>query len=508
MVPPLTQLAFGGYRGPWFLTVIGEERPRPSDESSGMRASVLKGASVLATGHVAGQLCSLVRNIIIARAIGPENFGLAATFVVTVSLLEMMSDLSLDKMLLQAKDGNDEHLQSCAQFLQAIRGIFMAVLLFAVARPIANVFDVPHAVWAYRTLAILPLIRGFAHLDVKRLQRELRFAPFAIVDFVPQLVGLGTAIVLIMWIQDYSVALWIILAQAVVMVGLSHLLAERTYSWTISRAVAGRFFHFGWPLVMNGLLLWVAMQSDRLVVGSLLSTEALGVYAAAANLLIMPTSLILKIGGQVGLPLLAQMQDNAVEFSHRFGVSTQYVLAVVVVCFATLMVLLPILIPFLYGDAFGSSETFLVLLVASFMIRAARAIPVLAALSLGETKTVAVGNLARVSGLPVIILGATAGGSLAWVAGCLLFVEGAAFAATWWRLSLVIKNRGIQMPSTSVLVAFCLVLSMLMLGTMAYPMSTWISALATAGVVALLFGCLALGMLPHVRSGLIELVGK
>ena len=94
-----------------------------------MRASVLKGTSVVAGGHLTGQLCALVRNIVIARAIGPENFGLAATLVITVSLLEMMSDLSLDKMLVQAKDGDKERLQACAQFLQLIRGVFLSFLL-------------------------------------------------------------------------------------------------------------------------------------------------------------------------------------------------------------------------------------------------------------------------------------------------------------------------------------------------------------------------------------------
>ena len=140
---------------------------------------VFAGAAVLATGKVAGQGCVLIRNIIIARLIGPENFGIAATFAITVTLLEMASDVASDKLLIQAENGDDPRLQKTAQFLLAARGLFLAVVLCALVWPVSKLFEVSQARWAFWWLAVVPIIRGLVHLDVKRMHRDMRFGPFA-----------------------------------------------------------------------------------------------------------------------------------------------------------------------------------------------------------------------------------------------------------------------------------------------------------------------------------------
>ena len=84
-------------------------------------------------GQVVGRSFSFIRNIIIARLISPNDFGIAATFVITVSLLEMISDLAAHRLLVQAKDGNEERFQETAHLLMVVRGAVNAVLLFLLA---------------------------------------------------------------------------------------------------------------------------------------------------------------------------------------------------------------------------------------------------------------------------------------------------------------------------------------------------------------------------------------
>ncbi len=72
-----------------------------------IRSSILHGAFKLGTGQVVVQLCSFVRSVILARLISPENFGIAATFAMTFSLVEMVSNLSAQLLLVQAPDGGD-----------------------------------------------------------------------------------------------------------------------------------------------------------------------------------------------------------------------------------------------------------------------------------------------------------------------------------------------------------------------------------------------------------------
>src|SRR5688572_18387740 len=118
--------------------------------------------------HAVVQFSALLRNVIIARLITPADFGIAATFVMTVALLEMMSNLDADKLLIQAEYGNEPRFQHATQLMQSFRGVVSALILFAVAQPLSSLFGVPQAIGAFRGIALIPLIKGLTHADPNR----------------------------------------------------------------------------------------------------------------------------------------------------------------------------------------------------------------------------------------------------------------------------------------------------------------------------------------------------
>ena len=174
----------------------------------------LKSGALLTGGSVVSSVCSFARNIVIARLLSVEDVGIAAIFVITVSLLERMSYIALDRFLVQAADGDDPRVQAVAQAFQAARGVLSAVLLIVLAGPIASLFGVPEVAWAFQVFAIYPLARGFVHLDLARLQREMRFKVVVWSDTLPQLVTLAIAAPLALWLDDYRVVLSIYGVQA------------------------------------------------------------------------------------------------------------------------------------------------------------------------------------------------------------------------------------------------------------------------------------------------------
>src|SRR5579872_157767 len=93
--------------------------------------SFLKSGTQLSINQAIVQACSFVRNVIVARLISPADFGIAATFVMTFSLLDMISNLSADTLLVQAKDGDEPLFQGTAHSIHLIRGLINAILLFA-----------------------------------------------------------------------------------------------------------------------------------------------------------------------------------------------------------------------------------------------------------------------------------------------------------------------------------------------------------------------------------------
>jgi O-antigen/teichoic acid export membrane protein len=196
----------------------------------------------------------------------------------------MISDLGTDKLIIQAQDGDDPRLQATAQLWHFTREAFGAVLIIALAWPLAAVFGVPHARWAFYWLALVPLLRGLLHLDIKRLQRHMRFGPQVLSELGSQVLATILAWPLAYWLRDYSAMLWIVIAQTGVFALCTHMCAARPYRWCGDRAMVARLFVFGWPLLINSLLMFGVFQGDRAIVGALYSMRDLGLYAAAMAL--------------------------------------------------------------------------------------------------------------------------------------------------------------------------------------------------------------------------------
>jgi O-antigen/teichoic acid export membrane protein len=395
---------------------------------------VLSGAASLGAGQALGQALSFVRNIIVARLLSPADFGIAAMFAITVSLLEMISDLAADKLIIQAKDGDDPRLQSTAQLWQFIRGLASGLIIALLAWPVATLFNVPQATWAFYWLAFVPVLRGVVHLDIRRLQREMRFWPAVASETAAQVAATAAAFPLAWWLRDYAAMLWIVILQAGVLALVSHLVAQRGYRWAWDRKHAARLLEFGWPLLINGALMFAIFHGDRLIVGSMYSMEELGYFSVAVALTSAPTALLASLSVSILLPLLAQVQDDRQRLTQRYVLSVQLFAVASGLVAAVFVLLGPLLILLLFGGKYAGAADVLGALAIMQAVRLFRIPPTVAAMARGDTRNSMIANIARLGGLPLALLAAAVHAPVPWVAVAGVIGEALGFAAAIIRL--------------------------------------------------------------------------
>jgi O-antigen/teichoic acid export membrane protein len=385
---------------------------------------ILKGGATLGAGQAISQACSFVRNIIIARLISPTNFGIAATFAVTISVFDLMSNLNMDKLLIQAEDGDEAAFEKTAHLLQTVKGVMNAAFIFVLGRYIAGLFGEPQARWAFELLALVPLLRGFNHLDTYRFQREMRFRPAVTMDVSSQVLVTVAALPLAFWLRDYRAMLWVLILQAATAAVVSHLVADRPYGWTWEKSYVRRIVSFGWPLLINGLLLFIILDGDRFIIGSAhklfshstLTLADLGVYSVAFALTMGPVMLVTNVTGTVFFPLLSRSQGIREQFERRYSACAQF-LAVVAAGIAIPFVLLGgWLVVLIYGAKYAAAEGFIAWLGAMWSLRLLRAAPTTAALSLGDSKNSMYSNIARTVALAGVLTAVAVGAGLVWIA--------------------------------------------------------------------------------------------
>lgn len=152
-----------------------------------IRRAALKGTALVGAGRMLDRGLQFGRNIIVARLLSPEDFGIAALFAMTISLLEMISNLAVGTLLIQSPRGDEPEFQQTSQLMMVVRGFLLGAVIFLFAGPVARLFDVPQSAWAFRLLAVVPMIRGLAHTDIIRMQRQMNFKPSIVMDVSSQL---------------------------------------------------------------------------------------------------------------------------------------------------------------------------------------------------------------------------------------------------------------------------------------------------------------------------------
>lgn len=395
---------------------------------------MFSGFLLIIGGQTASHALSFVRNLILARVLTRADFGLAATFALAVTMLELTSRIALGRQVVQAKEGGSDHFLKTAHSFQFLVGTISAASLLLLCVPIAQLFNVPDKTWAFALLGLIPLGRGLWNLDLQRRQRSLEFLPTVWVELVPQVLITTLAWPLAVWIGDFKVVLILLLGKELLTTIMTHGLAVRPYRWGWDKLLWRGMWNFGWPLIINGLLLFGAQQGDQILVGGGYSLEMLALYSAAALLVAGPFLIVAHGASSIMLPILSRLQESPSLFNREYQTCVQ------LCALGAMLTMLPMvlageqILSFCYGPKYFGGGAILGWLAAGCAFRFLRIAPATAAMALADTQNQMLSNLLRTSSFA---LGAGAlylGLSVEYIAVCALIGELVALFDSTWRL--------------------------------------------------------------------------
>lgn len=409
------------------------------------RTRLFKSGIALSFGQLAGKGFGFVSNVIVARILSPEDFGVAATFAATISFIEMLSDLSIGTMVIQSEHGDDPTFVGSVHSLLAIRGVLLSFVLFFLAWPISNLFELHEARWAFQCLAIYPLLKCLFHQDINRLQRNLRFGSSVWCEIGSQAIALLLAFPLASICHNYSALLWLILIQAGANTIITHLVAENLFIFRWNPHFIRSMLRFGWPLLISGIALFIIFQGDAALIGAAprifrsahYQKSDLGMYAVAFNLAQVPALMLTKVIASILLPSLVHAQHSKETFlrRYRFSIEALVLLGGLITIVYTLVGSQAITI--LYGERYTAGGAVVGWLGAMQSVRLIRRAPTTAALAKADTMNSMTCNLVRLVGFAAAIVAASVGASVVCIAASGLGGEVAALLTSIWRIQRV-----------------------------------------------------------------------
>lgn len=359
-------------------------------------------AAVLGLGRAAIACLRLARTIGLARLLGVEDYGIASLFVVALALADMVGDLAFERLIVQDRDGDSPRFNAAIQSLTLVRGLAMAGLMLVLAEPFAAALGHPEIAWALQLFALVPLLRGLAHLDAMREQRRMRFGVSVTAELSGIVLALALAWPLVAVLGDWRVMPCLLAIEIGVRVVLSHALAERRYRLGWQGGVLARALSFGWPLLLSGMIGVTILQGDRVIVGAYFGAFELGLFSAALTLAMTPCLLAANIAHGLTLPLLSRAQERG-RLAAPAALTLEGLQAVAALALLGFVVLGPGLVQLLFGEAYAGAATLVALLGAAFALRLARAGPTTAAMALANTRDLLYANLLRLTALPLAV---------------------------------------------------------------------------------------------------------
>lgn len=282
-----------------------------SEPEPSLRTSVEKGFKWSAAERILNQGLTFVIQILLARILGPEEFGPLAIAIIFLHLTDIFVDSGLGHALVQAKKIEKVDIATVFYANLGISLVCYAILWFC-APLIADFYDKPIVSPVSRWVFLNLVLTAFGRCQMSLLTREMKFKKLFYVS-TPAIIISGV-ISVVMALNGFGV--WSLVVQIVIKASLSSVLLwvftdpQHIPGFQFSFESLKRLGSFGFYLLGAHMLHKGSQHFYGLVVGKAFSVEQLALYNRANGFQRTPTGVLSQVFGRVLFPAFSRIQDD------------------------------------------------------------------------------------------------------------------------------------------------------------------------------------------------------
>lgn len=250
-----------------------------------------------------------ILQIILARLLSPEHYGVLAIMIVFTTLANVFIQTGFNTALIQNKDVTEEDYSSVLWVSLGIAGVLYAIIFFA-APLIATFYDMPDLVAPFRVLALMLFPGALNSVQLAKVSREMDFKKVFYSNVGAILVSgiIGIIIALL------DGGLWALVAQTMLNIFVAAIVMTFTSKLKIRFIIDFQrikvLFSYGWKLLVSGLIDALYQDLQALVVGKKYDSATLGFFNRGKQ---FPQFIMQSINGAVQsvmLPAMSEIQDE------------------------------------------------------------------------------------------------------------------------------------------------------------------------------------------------------
>lgn len=258
-------------------------------------------------------IVSLIVQIILARLLLPDDFGVMAILLVIISLANAISQSGLGTALIQKRDATKTTF-STAFWLSLLFSIILYAVIFLGAPLLAIIYSMPDLTLYLRILGLSVLFDSINSIQRSLLQKELRFKSLFRVNFFSILISAAISIILAL----NGFGIWSLIVQTICQVVASCLALFLQIPWKPSLEFnmydAKDMFKYGWKICLTSILNTCYTGLSELIIGKTNTASDLGYYSQGRKWPNAAMGAVNNALQNVLFPALSTMQNDIPTF--------------------------------------------------------------------------------------------------------------------------------------------------------------------------------------------------
>lgn len=271
--------------------------------------------------EIIAKLITPITNIILARILTPEAFGVVATLTMVISFAEIFTDAGFQKYLIQHefKDKVDLEQSTNVAFWSNLTLSFIIWLFIGIfSEPIAVLVGNPGLGYVLTIACVSIPLASFSSIQMALYKRNLDFKTL----FKVRIVGICIPIVVTVPLAIYFRDFWALvigtiasnIANAILLTAYSSWKPEFYYSLTKLREM---FSFTSWSMI-EAISIWLTGYVDVFIIGVYLNEHYLGLYKTSITVVGQIMGLITSATTPILFSALSRLQNDEEAFRNLF----------------------------------------------------------------------------------------------------------------------------------------------------------------------------------------------
>lgn len=305
-----------------------------------LKQRAVSGAIWTIVGYGGSQLLRFGSNLILTRLLIPEYFGLMAIINTLLAGIHLFSDLGVGQSIINNKRGEEEDFLNTAWTVQIIRGFIIWGICLVATIPIAHFYN------DQRLLSLIPIvgfsgvIDGFQTTRYHIAQRRMELQNFILFELLVQTIAISCLVTM----AYFQPTVWTLAVSSIISTMVHTFFSFLFFPGPNHRLLWEKealhdLTSFGRWIFLASAMMFIAEQSDRLILGKIIGLPTLGVFTIAYTLANMPREILKTLSYRVIMPLVAQSLDlSRLELRTKILKQRQKLLFLCIPCLAILVV--------------------------------------------------------------------------------------------------------------------------------------------------------------------------